>query len=131
MPAVVGDGESEGEGERIEVRSDVDDSLEQEVEPLKKRPNPLLPSAEEIDDHRCAGHYPYRSWCRECVEGRALGEHRTATVGGDKRIPTVAFDYFFLTAGGLQRRNEMSDYAITWKAMRRWMRIARQVKSSR
>ena len=92
MPAVVGD--DEDGGERIEVKSDGGDDLDQEVEPLKKRPNPFLPSSEEIDDHRCAGHYPYRGWCRECVEGRALGEHRSATKDGEKRIPTVAFDYF-------------------------------------
>ncbi len=44
MPAEVGD--ANGEGEAIEVQDDVED---QEVEVQKTAPNPLLPSAEEVD----------------------------------------------------------------------------------
>ena len=99
MPAEVGD----GEGEEIAVQDDVED---QEVEEQKVAPNPLLPSAEEVDEHRASGHHPYRIWCRECVEGRAVGEHH-AQAKHAKLIPTVAFDYFFLTAGGIQHRQEI------------------------
>jgi len=107
MPAVVGD--EEAQGEWIEVNED-DVAEDQDTENLRKAPNPILPSAEEVDDHRCAGHHPYRCWCRECVEGRATGEHRPKTDGRHKTIPTVAFDYFFLTAGGVQRREELTEY---------------------
>ncbi len=113
MPAVVDRDVKEGEEERIEVKSDFDDAEEQEVETQKKAPNPLLPSAEDVDDHLVSGHYPYRCWCRECVEGRAVGEHHVRTRDHEKLIPTVAFDYFFMTAGGVQRRGEMSEYPDT------------------
>jgi len=98
-------GEQDGEGEEIAVQDD--DIEDQEVEVQKTAPNPLLPSAEEVDEHRASGHHPYRSWCRECVEGRAVGEHHRR---GDheKLIPTIAFDYFFLTAEGLQRREDLA-----------------------
>ncbi len=39
---------------------------------------PLKPSAAEVERHRIS-HYPYRRWCRECVEGQAVGEgHRSS-----------------------------------------------------
>ena len=102
MPAMVG--EQDGEGEEIVVQ---DDGIEdQEVEVQKTAHNPILPSAEEVDEHRASGHHPYRTWCRECVEGRAVGEHHRQGKH-EKRIPTVAFDYFFVTADGLQRREEL------------------------
>ena len=52
-----------------------DDTAEQDEEPKRIAPSPVLPSAAEIEDHRIC-HYPYRNWCRHCVAGRALGERR-------------------------------------------------------
>ena len=101
MPAEVG----EGEGEEIVVHDE--DAESHEVEEAQRTAhNPILPSAEEVDEHRASGHHPYRTWCRECVEGRAVGEHHRQ---GDheKLIPTVAFDYFYFTANGLQRREDL------------------------
>ena len=120
MPAVVnGESNEEENGERIEVKVDEAGDDEQEAEPMKKRPNPMLPSSEEIDDHRVAGHYPYRSWCRECVEGRAVGQHHVSAEESRKKIPTIAFDYFFLTSGGIQRRSEITDYPETEEGSQR------------
>ena len=51
----------------------VSEEIEVEVEPLRIAPSPQKPSASEVEEHRIT-HIPCRSWCRECVEGRALGE---------------------------------------------------------
>ena len=42
-------------------------------------------------------HYPFRSWCEECVKGRGTGEpHRTAA---GERTAIFSFDYVYLTKG--------------------------------
>ncbi len=58
--------------EAVEIN---DDQGETEIEPVKIAPSPVLPSAPEVEEHRVT-HAQYRSWCRECVEGKALGEQR-------------------------------------------------------
>ena len=59
-------------GEVIEIR---DEEAVGEAEPMRMAPDPGQPTAAESEEHRVT-HYPYRNWCRECVEGRALGEQR-------------------------------------------------------
>ena len=50
------------------------------------------PTAEEIRQHRI-NHTPYRSWCPECVKGRAKdGAHRQIKEP-EKAIPTMHVDY--------------------------------------
>ena len=51
-------------------------------------------------------HNPFRSWCKQCVEGRGLGSPHTA-VAEQSRVPVVGLDYFFVTAEGLKRRDEL------------------------
>ncbi len=82
--------------------------IEQEIEPLKVAPSPVLPSASEVEEHRVT-HAQYRSWCRECVEGKALGEQRgRAADGGVRLVPTVGVDYFFITSRGMVRREDLN-----------------------
>ena len=38
-----------------------------DVQPLETMITPELPSREQIEAHR-VDHWPYRSWCKECVE---------------------------------------------------------------
>ncbi len=82
--------------------------IQQEIEPLKVAPSPVLPSASEVEEHRVT-HAQYRSWCRECVEGKALGEQRgrAADDGGVKLVPVVGIDYFFITSRGVFRREDL------------------------
>ena len=54
VPAMVG--EQDGEGEEIAVHDD--DVKDQEVEVQKTAPNPILPSAEEVDEHRASATIP-------------------------------------------------------------------------
>ena len=40
-------------------------------------PDPGEPTASQREDHRASGHISFRSWCEDCVAGRATGEqHR-------------------------------------------------------
>ena len=69
------------------ARIDVDDLVEGECEEQDCAEKHV---ATAPDDH-CIDHLPYRSWCPECVEGRATGEpHRSSDEGLDK--PIVMFD---------------------------------------
>ena len=91
-------------GEVVEINDDVEG--ETEVEPLKIAPSPMKPDAAVVAEHRIT-HIPYRSWCRECVEGRALGEQRGhARDARPSMIPVVGMDYFFVTARGVFHKKE-------------------------
>ena len=58
-------------------------------------PDPGQPTQKQLEDHR-VDHLPYRSWCPECVAGRATGEQHQARVEA-KTITTFSMDYLFLT----------------------------------
>ena len=59
-------GEVEGaEAEECEV---------EEAVPRKALPDPGQPTQSQLEDHRI-DHYPFRSWCPECVAGRARADH--------------------------------------------------------
>ena len=46
--------------------------------------------------HRLA-HYPFRSWCHQCVAGGAKSwPHFRQEVSDDGGAPTICFDYCFL-----------------------------------
>jgi len=112
LPTMVDDALDEGEVIEVqdEAQDDPGETEEQEVEAQKKAHNPILPSAEEIDDHLVSGHYPYRSWCQPCIEGRAVSTHhrRAQRDARGKMVATISFDYFFMTEKGLRRREEMT-----------------------
>jgi hypothetical protein len=61
---------------------------------MKRKRLPPTPSAAEIETHECAGHVPYRSWCRACVAGR--GRSDAHHDGGPADVPVVGLDYGYL-----------------------------------
>ena len=63
-------------------------------------PDPGEPTAAEVEDHRACGHIPYRSWCKECVESRGLGEPHRAHPE-QRKACVFAFDYMFIGKDGL------------------------------
>ena len=82
----------------------VDESDGQEAETNTHAPNPKDPTPEEIEVHR-ADHYPFRSWCKWCIMGRALGfQHRPSD---GSTVPIVGIDFFFITSNGVKKRNEL------------------------
>ena len=101
--------------------------ISDEIEPLKQAPSPSMPSAAEVEEHRVT-HIPYRSWCRECVMGRGLGEQRGRHHQREHDIAIVGVDYFFITAKGVQRRPEMmEEYAMDPEGRRGYSRTVRPV----
>ena len=82
---------------------------EEEVETTRSPPTPYMPSQSERDDHEVT-HAQYRSWCEHCVQGRGIEMgHRTAGDEEMRGIPTVAFDYMFVTSGHVYSRAEWSE----------------------
>ncbi len=85
----------------MEIR--IDDGSD-EVEAVKIAPDPGQPTRRQVEEHRMT-HWPYRSWCRWCNLGRGRGfQHRKSN---GSVIPIVGFDYFFLTKGGVRKRDEL------------------------
>ena len=76
----------------------VEIQLEQEAADIKVAPAPTRPSEAEVEEHRIT-HFPYRSWCDECREGRGLGEQRGRHAGRPHEIPRVGIDYWYITTG--------------------------------
>ncbi len=98
------------EGEEIIATEDlpVDVSGEAGVEKIKVAHDPQQPSAGEVEDHRVS-HYPFARWCRECVEGKALGEQHRSRPDRKREIPIIGLDYFFITAEhGVLRKSELA-----------------------
>ena len=65
---------------------------DEDVETLKIKRSPKLPTADEVEGHECT-HIPYRSWCKWCVMGRGRGEPHHQ--GQDSAVPVIGLDYFF------------------------------------
>ena len=62
--------------------------------------DPGRPTKREIAEH-CVSHWPFRSWCRHCVCGRAVGKPLRSRSDEDRdfgreRILTISLDYCFL-----------------------------------
>ena len=80
--------------------------ISQEHEPIKIAPSPTLPSPAEVEEHNIT-HIPYRSWCSHCAKGRGLGEQRGRHAGRCHTVAIVGIDYFYITADGLMKREEL------------------------
>ena len=78
----------------------MDDEPEEARKP-KTKPDPKLPSKQEIEEHNIT-HLPYRSWCPHCVAGRGLSTpHRSSDENKD--IPQNPYRLFLRGARGLRR----------------------------
>ena len=105
--------------------------ISEEVEPIKTAPSPTMPSAVEAEEHRVT-HYPFRSWCRECVRGRVLGERRGRHQDRDRRRAIVGIDYFYITSKGLVKRDDMvEEYALDAEGRRSCGRLVPMAALSR
>ena len=91
--------EDENEKDTVEEQSD-----------LKFPTIPVKPDDAEIEKHRKT-HWPYRSWCECCNEGRGLGEQRGRGRDGPHDIPIIGIDYFFITTNGIKARKDL-EYAV-------------------
>ena len=75
-----------------------------EVEESRSLPNPVLPDQATIDRH-WIDHFPFRSWCGACIGGRGRASPHLRT-DGKRKIPTLAFDYCFISKTGVYSREE-------------------------
>lgn len=60
-------------------------------------PTPYQPTRSEYLDH-CVTHYPFRAWCRHCLEGRGreFGHDCHSGTKEPGAAPVVSFDYAFI-----------------------------------
>ena len=93
------------EGELEEGEVSIDEDQSQDAETIKHATDPKDPTPEQLEAHRTGGHYPYRIWCKWCIMGRGLGMQHKPTDGS--AVPVVGIDYFFITSGGVKKRNEL------------------------
>ena len=84
------------------------DEQEEEAEMPLCLPSVYQPSQSEYLDH-CVTHYPYRAWCRHCLEGRGreFGHEAHRGVKDPRACPVVSFDYAFISDQGEVTSEEM------------------------
>ncbi len=102
-------GEVDGKAEQIE-----DDLLcapcageEEEALVPACLPTVYQPTHSEYLDH-CVTHYPFRAWCKHCLEGRGR-EFGHEAHRGDKdsrAMPVISFDYAFISDRGEVKNQE-------------------------
>ena len=64
-------------------------------------PSVYQPTRSEYLDH-CVSHFPFRAWCKHCLEGRGR-EFGHSSMNGSKderSTPVVSFDYCFISDTG-------------------------------
>ena len=86
---VSGGGEKEGvgaEGE-LEIHDDI---------PVKTKPNPLKPTAKQVEEHIARGHVPFRSWCEQCVSAGAKEDPHHRIDHSEEQLPVFTCDYCFM-----------------------------------
>ena len=105
--AVIGPLMNNEEGhDQEQIRIEDEPAGDADIEQLKSVPDPGQPTDQEVEDHRTGGHQPYRSWCKFCVMGRGGVFHHQNT-RSKSAIPRIGVDYFFITRGGVRRRDEL------------------------
>ena len=71
------------------------DDKGEENDAVRVMPSPSTPTKTELEEHR-ATHLPYRSWCPDCVAGKAKSHPHSLIRDEGRSTPTIGFDYFFL-----------------------------------
>ena len=90
----------EPESERVEEEEEEEHRRDEEDESgdirvIKGPRVPTAPSAEDVRLHRLT-HWPFRSWCTECVKARKVdGGHPKRPAEEDSEFPEFHFDYAF------------------------------------
>ena len=68
----------------------------EECIPVKVLPSPSPPSRQEMLEHNLT-HWPFRSWCRHCVAGKAkASKHSSSGAMSESEIPIISMDYAFM-----------------------------------
>ena len=76
---------------------------------LRTLPSPTPPSRQEMLEHNLT-HWPFRSWCKHCVAGKAKANRHSPSGGlAESEVPVVSFDYMFM--GDKSNESEEDDHA--------------------
>ena len=64
-------------------------------------PSVYQPTRSEYLDH-CVTHYPFRAWCKHCLEGRGreFGHDKSRGAKDERATPVISFDYCFISDVG-------------------------------
>ena len=65
--------DAQQDSELVEIQA------EAETTPAKVIRSPETPSAKQVEEHRSAGHIPYRDLCKWCLLGRGLDDQHRAS----------------------------------------------------
>ena len=90
-----------------------DDEVGEEVDAPRPRKAPMTPSADAVARHRITGHAVYRSWCRECVQGRGRNAPHAQKPEAKGTVPVISFDYGFLGSRGQDQDAECEEEGHT------------------
>ena len=90
----VGETDAQGNSDELEAAE------EEEVTCPPCLPSPYQPTRSEFLDH-CVTHFPFRAWCRHCLEsrGKEFGHDRRHGLKDANAAAVVSFDYVFLSDG--------------------------------
>ena len=62
--------------------------------------DPKKPTLKDREEHKCL-HWPFRSWCRDCMRGRGMHDQHTSKkkknggVDEAREVPTISIDFIF------------------------------------
>jgi hypothetical protein len=87
-----------GEAHEDDPEADIHAAPEEEGRNPRRLPNPVRPNAAAVDAHE-ACHWPFRSWCRDCVEGRGQDKPHSRSKSVSLGTPFVVADYCYLSKG--------------------------------
>ena len=109
--------DGEASTESITPDGVLDEDVE-EARELRTPHNPGKPTKKEIEDHLPL-HWPFRSWCRHCVLGRAVSSPHRARTEADRefareRIPTISMDHCFLGSARDEESAHSHPYLILY-----------------
>ena len=63
---------------------------------IKLLPSPSPPSRQEMLEHNLT-HWPFRSWCKHCVAGKAKAtKHSQSGATAASEVPVISMDYAFM-----------------------------------
>ena len=118
---------SASDGAPAAAPADIGDGGEERAEDAvvpRPAPSPCSPTRAEREAHE-ATHLPFRSWCEECVRGRADNpqhRRRAPEVEEEHRLPEVHLDYAFLRRSDSEVLAKMVVLkALPSRAMQAWV----------
>ena len=93
-----GDGKDDFQCTPCEDQEGIDEGVEVEAEVQRAARDPGQPTRAQREEHNLT-HFPFRSWCRACVLGRAKDAPSNKVKGlfAESILPRVRMDYCFLT----------------------------------